>query len=745
MKNKFPKLVALCLMGGLMINACAMNEKESNTVKTPEFEQFTPEALLALGRLSTSVVSPDGKTLLYSVSYQNIENNNSLSSFYVTDLEGSSFHRLLQEERSVSSPCFYAGGKKLLFLQSGKLYSVSLKGEGASLRADKKKLVADQIEWDGGSSSIAGFSLSPDEKNILLVGSVKGPTDRPLDRYEDLDQANAYVADDLMYRHWDHWKVEIPHSFVAPFDGNSVGLAVDILGEEGRAFELPIEPFGGVEQLSWSPDGKKLAYSLKRKSGKDFAFSTDTNIYIYDLISGETTTVYEGGGYDNEPLWSPDGQYLAWISMERDGYEADRYRIFLCPVAETESDSTANSASKLKVGEPVELTQGFDRDATALKWAADSKQIYFSSLVDGVKGVFSVDLKGTVCRLTHPEDLYDYSTPIHFADGKAYLQRQSLNRPKELCVLNLADASVKPLTHINDAFFDAWEDPEVEERWIETVDGKKMLTWVMYPPEFDPSKKYPAIVITLGGPQGTISQSWSYRWCYRLMAEQGYIVVLPNRRGTTAFGQAWKEQISGDYPGLNMQDYLSAAKALKAEPYVGKVAACGASYGGYSVYYLSGIHNGVFDCFIAHAGIFNEEHMYETTEEMFFPEWDNGGGYPSKDVVGEERSKKAALAHPTCGPASGSPWSKNPKALRHYKLSPHKLVQNWNTPLLVIHGGRDYRVPYDQGLAAFNCAQMMGVPSRLLLFPEENHWILSPQNALLWHREYFKWLDQWCK
>ena len=328
----------------------------------------------------------------------------------------------------------------------------------------------------------------------------------------------------------------------------------------------------------------------------------------------------------------------------------------------------------------------------------------------------------------------------------------SMDFPTELVAVKYSDNGVEytPVTHENDHILSQLAEHETEARWLETVDGKKMLTWVLYPPQFDPSKKYPAITICLGGPQDTLSQGWSYRWNYRLMAAQGYVVVLPNRRGTTAFGQEWTEQISGDYPGLNMQDYLVAARTVKAEPYVDKMAACGASYGGYSVYYLCGTHGNVFDAFIAHAGIFNEEHMYMTTEELWFPNFDNGGLHEA------EFDPRVGTAECPVGPAGdgltfggikqgGSPWSTEPKAVRHYKLSPHNLVCNWHTPLMVIHGGMDYRVPVDQGMAAYNCAQMMGVPSRLLIFPDENHWILKPQNAMMWHREYFRWLDQWCK
>jgi dipeptidyl aminopeptidase/acylaminoacyl peptidase len=360
-------------------------------------------------------------------------------------------------------------------------------------------------------------------------------------------------------------------------------------------------------------------------------------------------------------------------------------------------------------------------------------------------------------RLTGEDMWYDFGSPFHVAEGEngsrtLYTTWCSMDFPTELVAVSLegTEASYTQITHENEHILSQLEDHSTEARYVKTVDGKDMLTWVLYPPQFDPAKTYPAITICLGGPQGTLSQGWSYRWNYRLMADQGYIVVLPNRRGTTAFGQEWTEQISGDYPGLNMQDYLAAAKEVKAEPFVGKMAACGASYGGYSVYYLCGTHGDVFDAFIAHAGIFNEEHMYMTTEEMWFPNFDNGG------LHGAVIDPRVGTPEAPVGPAGdgvtfggikqgGSPWSDDPKAIRHYRLSPHKLVTNWHTPLMVIHGGMDYRVPVDEGMAAYNAAQMMGVPSRLLIFPDENHWILKPQNALLWHREYFRWLDQWCR
>ena len=439
--------------------------------------------------------------------------------------------------------------------------------------------------------------------------------------------------------------------------------------------------------------------------------------------------------------------------MERDGYEADKQRLMIASV-------TWNGGSMPVIGDIKDITAGFKYNVSGPAWAADSKGIYFASLAEGLQGMFEAVCDGgewKIERLTGEDMWYDFGSPFHVAESEdgsrtLYTTWCSMDFPTELVAVSLngSEASYTQITHENEHILSQLEDHSTEARYVKTVDGKDMLTWVLYPPQFDPAKTYPAITICLGGPQGTLSQGWSYRWNYRLMADQGYIVVLPNRRGTTAFGQEWTEQISGDYPGLNMQDYLAAAKEVKAEPFVGKMAACGASYGGYSVYYLCGTHGDVFDAFIAHAGIFNEEHMYMTTEEMWFPNFDNGGLHEA--VI----DPRVGTPEAPVGPAGdgvtfggikqgGSPWSNDPKAIRHYRLSPHKLVTNWHTPLMVIHGGMDYRVPVDEGMAAYNAAQMMGVPSRLLIFPDENHWILKPQNALLWHREYFRWLDEWCR
>ena len=740
--------------------------------------QMTPEVLLAFGRMSDPQVSPDGRNILYGVSYTSTEENRSVRNLLICNVDGSDVQDLTRSGKSISNARWSSDGKQIVFLMGGQIWAAKISQKGGVWKLSALKQISD---IKGG---ISEFKLSPDQKKVMYVSYIKSAVKSPSDCYADLDKANAYTTDDLMYRHWDHTVMEIPHTFVSDFafKKGAVKEGTDILAGENELYELPTEPFSGIEQLCWSPDSRFIAYSCRKLTGKKYAFSTNTEIYIYNVTTGECGMIDKGlqkmDGYDTDPVWSPDGNSLAWISMERDGYEADQQRLMVACVDWSTVKEDGSGLPSVKNPE----TFCFKYNVTAPVWSDDSRDIYFSALAEGIQGIykFHYDKNGTegYCERVTGEDMwYDFGSPFYIKsaeDGSTTLFTTwcSMDFPTELVAVKFipgeqrsasgkaaikAEGSVAEgaviytqITHENDHILSQLAEHETEARWMETVDGKQMLTWVLYPPQFDPAKEYPAITICLGGPQGTLSQGWSYRWNYRLMAAQGYVVVLPNRRGTTAFGQEWTEQISGDYPGLNMQDYLVAAKEVKAESYIGKMAACGASYGGYSVYYLCGTHGDVFDAFIAHAGIFNEEHMYMTTEEMWFPNFDNGGLH--------ETEIDSRVGTPECpvGPAGdgltfggikqgGSPWSNDPKAIRHYELSPHKLVTNWHTPLMVIHGGMDYRVPVDEGMAAYNAAQMMGVPSRLLIFPDENHWILKPQNALMWHREYFRWLDQWCK
>ena len=748
---------------------------------TVENGHMSPEVLLAFGRLSDPQVSPDGKHILYGVSYTSVEDNRSVRNLFICNMDGSGKQQLTFSGKSVGNARWSNDGKYLAFTMGGQIWTAPISHSSKGWKLGKLHKVSDI------PAGVSEFKLSPDQTKVMYISTIKSAVKSPADCYEDLGKANAYTTDNLMYRHWDHTVMEIPHTYTADFDFNgsvTPEVSKDILEGEKELYELPTEPFGGIEQLCWSPDGKYIAYSCRKVTGKKYAFSTNTEIYLYNVATGETSVIDMKGGYDTDPVWSPDGKKICWVSMERDGYEADKQRLMVAYVR------TGNGGVPETYG-ITEVTENFKYNVTGPTWSADSKSIYFAALAEGIEGIFKADgpdgnipegamaklAPWNIERITGEDMWYDFGSPFHIEEAEngnmtLYTTWCSMDFPTELVAVTVADGpkaaatgkkalkaecpvmnkavSYNQITTENEHILSQLSGHETEAAYVETVDGKKMLTWVLLPPDFDQNKVYPSILICLGGPQGTLSQGWSYRWNYRLMASQGYVVVLPNRRGTTAFGQDWTEQISGDYSGLNMQDYLAAARMIKAKPYIGKIAACGASYGGYSVYNLCGIHENTFDAFIAHAGIFNQEHMYMTTEEMWFPNFDNGGKHPA--VI----DPRVGTPEGPVGPAGdgvtfggikqgGSPWSNEPRAIRHYALSPHKLVTRWNTPLMVIHGAMDYRVPVDQGMAAFNTAQMMGVPSRLLIFPDENHWILKPQNALMWHREYFRWLDQWCK
>lgn len=676
---------------------------------------LTEDVMLVLGRVSDPQVSPDGQFILYGVSYTDVAANRSCRNLKVYSIAEGRIVAETKSGKSLNNARWSEDGKAVFYLQGGQLYKATFNGTTFG-RGRKLSNVP---------AGIGEFKLCPDGQ-ILYVSTVKSHVDKPVNIYDDLDKANAYVTSTLMYRHWDHWVEEIPHTFLAKLSDGTItpDNSKDLLEGEAGLYELPTEPFGGLEEVECN--GPEIVYSCRKVEGREYAFSTATKIYLYR--SGACQQLTFKGGYDTCPTFSPDGSKIAFLSMERNGYEADKVRLMLL-------DRSTNKA--------VDLTADFAYNVDSYTW--HEGLIYFSSCVEALTGIFVCNPEtGEIKRLTDENLQYDFGTPFHITDEYLYTTWMSMSFPTELIRINRATGAIEEISKENDHILAGLKDVTYEKRMVKTVDGKEMLTWVVLPPDFDASKTYPAIEILLGGPQGTLSQGWSYRWNYRLMASHGYVVVLPNRRGTTAFGQPWCEQISGDYPGLNMQDYLAAANMIKAEPYVGKIAACGASYGGYSVYNMCGIHGNTYDCFIAHAGIFNQEHMYMSTEEMWFPNFDNGGLHEAEYTEGELGPKGDGQ---TFGGIrqGGSPWSNKPEAVRHYKESPHKKVLKWHTPLLVIHGGMDFRVPLEQGMAAFNAAQMMGVESKLIVFPEENHWILKPQNALFWHREYFDWLDKHCK
>ena len=736
MQSDYMNTKLFAALAALALVACSGNEMkpQKGYIGPSRLEitdgHMTPEVLLSLGRLSDPQLSPDGKTILYGVSYTDIAQNRSVRNLYTIPVEGGDPTPLTLDGKSISSARWSLDGKAIYFLQDGQLYKAACQNG----KLGKRTQLTD-VE-----KGIDDYLLSPDQTQMLYVSAVHSGVEVPSDTDPLLDKAEAYATEDLMYRHWDHWRTEISHTFLASLGNGVVKEGLDLL--DGELFELPNGPFSDIADLAWSPDGRYIAYSCKKLTGKEYAFSTNTCIFIYCPLTGETSQVTFEGGYDTHPVWSPDGSRLLWLSMERDGYEADKVRLMMGEISAQDGDDEGQ-CSNPAVTDIRDLSASFKYNVDAPVWAADGQSVYFAALAEGVQGIYNVIPDQEPVRLTADNLWFDFGSPFGvLQDGTLLTTYASMDFPTELVAVT--DNSIRQITFENEHLLGQLDKHETEARWLDTVDGQKMLTWVLYPPQFDAAKAYPAIEICLGGPQGTLSQGWSYRWNYLLMCHQGYVVVLPNRRGTTAFGQPWCEEISGDYIGLNMQDYLTAAQNIKAELYVSGVAACGASYGGYSVYYLAGIHKDVYDCFIAHAGIFNEEHMYFTTEEMWFPNWDNGGLH---EYAYEEGQVGPAGDGVTFGglKQGGSPWSNLPKARRHYDNSPHKLVQNWHTPILCIHGGSDFRVPVDEGMAAFNVAQMMGVPSKLIVFPNENHWILKPQNALYWHRSYFDWLDRWMK
>lgn len=654
---------------------------------------MTPEVLWSFGRLGGAQVSPDGKTVLYTVTYYNIEENKSYRDVYTIPVSGGKATNITNSGTNEFNVVWRPDGKKIGYLSgaSGSVQLWEMNTDGSN---------AKQVSnIDGG---IFGFQYSPDQSKIYYLQSVK-LDDNVQDLFPDLPKANARIENDIMYRHWDSWHdYTYNHIFVADYSNGKVSAGKNIL--EGERFDSPMKPFGGTEQIVWSPDGKTLAYTCKKNVGKEYSVSTNSEIYLYNIETGKTINFTSGMmGYDQNPVFSPDGKQIAWESMERDGYEADKTRLFV---------------ADLETGEKKDYSEKFDQNTHGLNWSADGKSIYFISDIYATDEIYRLDLAdASIVRLTDGIHNYQSAAPV---GDKLLAQKVSMSQPAELYLVDPVTGKDQTLTSVNKGILEQLTMGKVEKRWMETTDGKQMAVWVIYPPHFDPNKKYPTLLYNQGGPQGTVSQFWSYRWNFQMMAANDYIIVAPNRRGLPGFGQEWNEQISKDYGGQNIKDLLTAIDEMAKEPFVDetKLGAVGASYGGYSVMYLAGNHEKRFSAFIAHDGIFNFEHMYTSTEEMWFVNWDYGGAY----------------------------WDKtNAVAQRSYSFSPHKYVQNWDTPILIVQGDKDYRVPAEQGMAAFNAAVLRGVPAQMLYFPEENHWVLQPQNGILWQRVFFNWLDKYLK
>ena len=658
-------------------------------------QTLTPELLWDLPRVGGPVVSPDGAQVVFAVTTYDVGANKGNTDLYVIDVEGGEPRQLTDFEGSESSAQWRPGGGKIGFLsaKSGSTQLWEIDPDGTNLRQ------VSNIE-DG----IANFRYSPTGTHVSFTRDIK-LDQKPAEVYPDLPQADARIIDELMFRHWNSWHdYSYSHLFIAEYDDGELGEPVDVMPSE--RFDTPLNPFGGVEQVGWSEDGESIAYTAKKKTGTAYAVSTDSAIYLYGLDSGETANLTEGMvGYDIEPVFSPDGRYLAWLSMERDGYEADRNRLFVYD---------------LGAGGQRELTVGFDQDAHGPAWSGDSSAIYFSSETSGTVQLFAADVEsGKIRQIT--SGMYDYGA-FGVADtesGTALIaSRASMSAPAEIYSVDVSSGEAERLTFFTQPLLDDLDLGTVEKRMVRSTDGAEILTWVIYPPGFDPSKQYPALLYAQGGPQSTVSQFFSYRWNFQLMAAGGSIVVAPNRRGVPSFGQAYKEEISGDYGGQAMRDLLSAIDDVAAEPYVDedRLGAVGASFGGYTMFFLAGHHEGRFKTFVAHAGLFNLESMFGATEEIFFVNFDLEGPY----------------------------WQ-SPKPKSYEAFSPHRFVQNWDTPMLIIHGQKDFRVPVTEGMQAFTALQLKGIESRLLYYPEEGHWITSPQNGLLWHRVFFDWLGRYLK
>lgn len=720
------KAIALALgallMGSGQMNAQTMIQKNNIQLTT---DLMTPEALWAMGRIGSAQASPDGKQVVYQVSYYSVKQNASHTMLFIQPTKAEKNmakpRPLTTDAKSETDAAWIEGGQRIAFLREGQLWKMNPDGTG-------------RVKLTNSGIDIEGFKFSPDGSKVILIKSLPY-NDIIKKNPDDLPKASGRLITDMNYRHWDHYVESIPHPFVAEVNGNTIDEGVDVLA--GEPYESPMAPFGGIEQLDWSRDSKQIAYTCRKKTGVDYAISTDADIYLYNIETRQTRNLckpegyvepkidptksmrnqavnHQQGdlnvGYDQNPQFSPDGQYVAWQSMARNGYESDRNR--LC-------------VYRLSDGTKTYVTERFDSNVDGFCWSNDSKTLFFLGVWNAVGMVYQTNLKGEVMQLT--DGWYDYGSLQALANGKQLLvSRHSYLAPDDLYVLTINKkekrSAVAQITEENKHILDQLAKPSVQQRWVKATDGKQELEWIILPPHFDANKKYPTLLFCEGGPQTPVSQFWSYRWNMYIMAANGYVVVAPNRRGLPGFGSEWNEAVSQDWTGQPMKDLLSAIDDAAAElPYVDKdrLGCVGASFGGFSAYYLAGHHDGRFKCFIAHDGAFNLESMYTDTEEAWFSNWEYDDAYWNKDQTEAAR--------------------------RTYANSPHLAVDKWDAPILCIHGEKDYRINANQGFGAFNAARMRGIPAELLLFPDENHWVLKPQNGVLWQRTYFNWLDRWLK
>ncbi len=668
------------------------NSGYADTLTKEEIQhaRLTPEILWKFGRVSDHQLSPDDSTVIFNITRYNVQTNGKITDIASVPVSGGEMKILTSSDGIYYNLRWTPDGEKIGYITGStgtdQIWEMNPDGSG-------KKQISN---IEGG---VKGFEYSPDGTHMLYLKEVKVGKDAH-DVYPDLPLADVRIINDLMYRHWDTWEdYYYSHIFVTGYGNGMITGGRDIMKNE--PWDSPLAPYFDQAEVSWSPDGRYVAYTCKKMKGRAYAVSTNSDIYLYNLADSSTENLTRGmQGYDKYPSFSGDGSRIAWQSMETPGYESDKNRLFVMD---------------LETREKQYLTENFDQSVEHLVWDHDNQGIFFLSVHHGTYQIYHVDTRSAeVVQVTH--GMHDYQS---FSLGHGFLtgEKMSMSKATEVYRIGLPDGNEHQLSFVNKNIYDHIRFGKVKERWVRTTDGQDMLTWVIYPPGFDSTKSYPALLYCQGGPQSPVSQFFSYRWNFQIMAANDYIIVAPNRRGLPGFGQEWNAQISGDWGGQNIRDYLSAIDDVKAEPYVdqNRLGAVGASYGGYSVFYLAGHHQKRFKAFIAHCGVYNFESMYTATEETFFVNHDIGGPY----------------------------WE-NPKP-PSYSYSPHLYVGNWDTPIMIITGEKDFRIPYTQSLEAFNAAQLRGIPSKLLVFPNETHFVSQPQDAILWQREFFTWLDTYLK
>lgn len=656
-------------------------------------DRMTPELLWKLKRVGNIEVSPDGNNILFSQRTYNLAQNNSKSELFLVNLKGE-VKQITDNDYSEMQALWHPT------LENTIVYLADPRKDG-HVNLFTMKIGEDPVQISFMRESINGYKIAPTGDKVLFIRDVKINAVNSNERYSDLPKSNARVIDNLMYRHWDHYEDGArSHIFFAPIiDGKVQGSGYDIM--DGQDWDAPLQPFGGMEQINFNENGNKIVYTCKKMVGVNYAISTNSEIYVYDIITKNTAVLSKSAGYDMNPMYSKDGKKLAWLSMEQDGFEADKNDILVYDYKKQRIEN---------------LTAEYDLTVSDFVWDDEGEVIYFKSVKEATYQLFEIEVESKKMRQI-TDGIHNY-TSLAYTNGKLVAGKQSMNHPTDIYLVDIKKGTDEQLTDVNKEIYANLKTGKIEKRWVTTTDGKKELVWVIYPPDFDEKKKYPALLYCQGGPQSAVSQFFSYRWNFQLMAANDYIIIAPNRRGLPGFGQDWNDEISGDWGGQPMRDYLSAVDEIKKEPYIDeeRIGAVGASYGGYSVYYLAGIHENRFKCFVSHCGLYNLESWYGTTEELFFANKDIGGPYFSSLV---------------------------PRSYKQY--SPHKLAGNWDTPMLIFHGEKDYRVPVTQGMEAFQVLQLKRIDSRLILFPDENHWVLSPQNGVLWHREYYAWLDKHLK